>query len=162
MFMFIMSQLPLIFSDTGVSNLNYTNLYPVFTPDPAEHYCLGLGCNFISTPPAFSKQEMTEDWRQFDRRVKIFDCFYGAPETRSADEVAPRGFYIPNPDFHPDQCDYEPSVGVIEYTHKVLGDFYDSINDAPMRIWNLSKRHRDALVRLKARRDIVIVDSDKT
>ena len=97
---------------------------------------------------------MTEDWRQFDSRVKIFDCFYDALETRSADEVAPHGFYIPNPDFHPDQCAYEPSEGVIEYTHKVLGDFYDSNNDAPMRIWNLSKRHRDAVVRLKSRRDI--------
>ena len=44
---------------------------------------------------------------------------------------------------------------------EVLGDFYDSLRDAAKPIKNLSKRHLEALVRLKLRRDIVIVDSDK-
>jgi hypothetical protein len=72
------------------------------------------------------------------------------------------------PSWHPKTSggDYIPSYGVEEYLAATIQDVRECFEEsqrlhATKPVYNLCKRHRDALSALRERRDIIFVDADK-
>eukprot|EP01050_Picozoa_sp_SAG11_P018712 SAG11_NODE_2873_length_2880_cov_9.311399_3_plen_313_part_01 len=163
----IASMMPLAALDTAITNIFFTNLSSItFTAD--QRYLIAHGLNFIPSKPPLSRDELRRDYSAFSRRIYCHDYFtlnaFEPQDTAPPDDMM--RFRIPNPGWHPLNEDYEPSPGVLEYVHETLAAVYDCADKALMAhkakpIYNLQRRHRDALRDLIQRRDIVFIDSDK-
>eukprot|EP01050_Picozoa_sp_SAG11_P026267 SAG11_NODE_6229_length_1358_cov_1.784750_1_plen_182_part_10 len=137
--------------------------------DAAEMYVVSHGLNFVpATKPRTAAAAML-DYDTFSRRIYCHD-FFCKNEIPPDDAAPPPGcerFRIPNPGWHPNQVDgWESSQGVLEYVEATRAAVTDCFEKsarlhAARPDFNLQRRHRDALVRLKARDDIVFVDADK-
>eukprot|EP01052_Picozoa_sp_SAG31_P039304 SAG31_NODE_5421_length_2547_cov_12.100899_1_plen_327_part_10 len=160
----LLSLMPVTILQSTVQNTFFTNLSTAtFTAE--ERYVLGLGLNFIASPKLPEWQEINADYNRFARRVNCHDFFHHNVFEPRADAPPPdrQRFRIPNPTWSPQTSDWEPSVGVTEYvehTRSAVRKAYDEAQST-RKTYNLSKRHRDALQRLRSRRDIIFVDADK-
>jgi hypothetical protein len=140
-----------------------------FIFDADATYAAAQGLNFIPTvrPPTWD--QMKDDFYRFSRRIYCHDYFsqIDTSDNERDPSVSPK-FRIPNPSWHPKTSgvDYEPSYGVEEYLAQtrvnVRGCIEDSIKlHATRPAYNMCRRHREALCKLLARRDVIFVDADK-
>ena len=160
--------MPVIVFESQMQNIFFTNL-STFTFDAAETYVIAHGLNFIPAvaPPTWA--DVSPDFNTFTRRISCFD-FFEKNQFAERHDAPPPGlerFRIPNPDWHPDDVDgWQSSPGILEYIQATEASVRDSVADscrlhAARPRYNLQKRHRDALKRLKRRNDIVFMDADK-
>ena len=159
---------PVSVFEAGVSNLFFTNLSSA-NFDTSELTVLGLGLNFIPTLPAPVWSNINAEYDRFARRIFCHD-FFSTNSIEPRDDLPPPGcerFRIPNPDWNPDtsNTEWQSSCGVKEYVEETRGLVHTTWQAATARhdrpVFNLSRRHREALARLRLRDDVVFVDADK-
>ena len=117
-----------------------------------EYKLLGYNLNFIPTPKSINKKNLTQDIKQFNRRVKLRDHF---------------GLTTPEKQAFKSSSSWEPSTN--HHTVKTfLEDFSNKVNhelaDGPQRNKtknNLNKQELEALENLKSLDDIIVTKADK-
>jgi hypothetical protein len=161
--------MPMSIMNSQLQNVDFTNLSS-FTFDAAMSYVCGMSLGFIPTMQPVSRAEVQQDFEVFERRVMCHDFFWGAAEKPAAETPPSNKFRVPNPGWHPEQVDgWESSPGVKEYVCDVRAKIMNCVDDsaklhAARPMHNLSRRHRDALRRLKQLLQagvICILDADK-
>ena len=165
--LFVMCMMPVSIVTSGLQNTFFTNLSSV-TFDVATWFIVSHGLNFIPTvrPPAWT--DVNQDYFKFSRRIYCHDYFSQLDEEDTREKPPSPKFRVPNPSWHPKTSggDYIPSYGVEEYLAATLHDVRECFEEsqslhAMKPVYNLCKRHRDALCALRQRRDIIFVDADK-
>eukprot|EP01050_Picozoa_sp_SAG11_P019367 SAG11_NODE_3071_length_2713_cov_16.731446_2_plen_280_part_00 len=165
--MMLVGMLPLTLFSDQLQNTFFTNLATV-SFDAAETYVIAHGLNFVPAVKPRSWRDAAADFDTFERSVSCFD-FFSCNSVPGKPDAPPPGcerFRIPNPGWHPDQTEWESSPGVLEYIAETRAAVMDAFEAsaglyAHRPAFNLQKRHRDALFRLKRRDDIVFIDADK-
>eukprot|EP01050_Picozoa_sp_SAG11_P007318 SAG11_NODE_605_length_8236_cov_3.988571_5_plen_204_part_00 len=160
--------MPVSLFETALDNCFFTNLSS-YTFTDAETFVVAHGLNFVPTRKPPTRDALRQDFATFSRRVFCHDYFAcnNIPPKEDAPPPGRERFRIPNPAFHPENiADWEPSPGVTEYVYNTLADVFNAADEALRHhkakpVYNLSRRHREALRQLKLRRDIVFVDTDK-
>ena len=161
--MTLVSMMPAVALTAVMTNCFYTNLSSAVF-DAAKTFMIAHGPKYAAVFQPPSLDAGMTDYDMFSRRIYCYDFFH--QQDKNADDGTPAKFRLKNPGWHPMDQDYVPSPGVEEYVCEtravVQKAFEDSIKLHKIRPpRNLSKKHRDALRRLRLRTDVVFIDTDK-
>ena len=133
-----------------------------------ERNVLELGLTFCPSQKNYNKEQISLDFFQFIRRLRLREYFFvnkGLTSNQSDDTIDERynlKWKEKNSEWYPDYVKYNRSEGLETFISNVTKDINSLLKDKERKFWNnLTASQREAILELSKDDSIIIKPADK-